>query len=170
MSEPTEFTPAIPQVRAAPELIIGAASPLWGYFVGAAATGVAWWWMTRWAQPENLEAMFGLAERANQRALAPLNEGSAVAGFAADTAEQALQAAPQIADAAAQSASESLQGVAPVAEAIIEPILLPEIVGGEAAPISPLVDVATPETPAREPRKAKAQAVEPVPRETPEPE
>ena len=31
-----------------PQMMIGAASPLWGYFAGAALTGVAFWWMTRW--------------------------------------------------------------------------------------------------------------------------
>ncbi|HVI33310.1 hypothetical protein [Phenylobacterium sp.] len=37
---------------------IGLASPLWGYFAGMAAGGVAFWWMTRWTQPQNLEALF----------------------------------------------------------------------------------------------------------------
>jgi hypothetical protein len=40
-----------------PELLVGAASPLWGYFAGAAVMGSTWWWMTRWLQPANLEAM-----------------------------------------------------------------------------------------------------------------
>ena len=29
-------------------MMIGAASPLWGYFAGVAMTGVAFWWMSRW--------------------------------------------------------------------------------------------------------------------------
>ena len=40
---------------------VGLASPLWGIFAGAAMGASAWWWMTRWARPENLEAMFGAA-------------------------------------------------------------------------------------------------------------
>src|SRR5438128_1655782 len=44
-----------------PALMVGAASPLWGYFAGAAATGMAYWWMTRWAHPANLEAFFAAA-------------------------------------------------------------------------------------------------------------
>jgi len=36
---------------------IGAVSPLWWVFAGAGAAGVAYWWMTRWAKPTNLEAM-----------------------------------------------------------------------------------------------------------------
>ena len=36
---------------------IGAASPLWLMFTGAASAGVAYWWMTRWMRPINLEAL-----------------------------------------------------------------------------------------------------------------
>jgi hypothetical protein len=36
----------------APEAFVGLASPLWGLFAGAAMSGVAWWWMTRWALAE----------------------------------------------------------------------------------------------------------------------
>nr|QQZ51680.1 hypothetical protein JKL49_12405 [Phenylobacterium glaciei] len=36
---------------------IGAASPLWFMFTGAASAGVAYWWMTRWLRPMNLEAL-----------------------------------------------------------------------------------------------------------------
>ncbi|RAK62319.1 hypothetical protein [Phenylobacterium kunshanense] len=48
-----------------PQLLVGVASPLWSYFGAAASAGVAYWWMTRWARPANLEALFG------GRALAP---------------------------------------------------------------------------------------------------
>ena len=40
---------------------IGAVSPLWFMFTGAASAGVAYWWMTRWMRPMNLEAMLPLA-------------------------------------------------------------------------------------------------------------
>jgi hypothetical protein len=40
-------------------LQLGAASPLWLVFAGAAGVGMAYWWMSRWAQPVNLEAWFG---------------------------------------------------------------------------------------------------------------
>ena len=36
---------------------IGVASPLWFMFTGAASAGVAYWWMTRWMRPMNLEAL-----------------------------------------------------------------------------------------------------------------
>lgn len=40
---------------------IGAASPLWWAFAATAGAGVAYWWMTRWARPINLEAGGGAA-------------------------------------------------------------------------------------------------------------
>lgn len=77
------------------ELLIGVASPLWGYFSGIAVTGVAWWWMTRLA-PQNLEALFA-------------------------SATPALPAVGQM-------------------EAAVE--IAVEVVGGEAAPVSPVLEVA----------------------------
>ena len=38
---------------------LGAASPLWLMFAGAASAGVAYWWMTRWTSATHLEAAFG---------------------------------------------------------------------------------------------------------------
>lgn len=53
--EPSEKTSA----AATPALMMGAVSPLWTYFGAAAAGGLAFWWMTRWARPANLEALLG---------------------------------------------------------------------------------------------------------------
>lgn len=38
---------------------LGAFSPLWFVYAGAASAGAAAWWMTRWMQPVNLEAVWG---------------------------------------------------------------------------------------------------------------
>ena len=53
MSETRDLSP-----QSLPPALVGLASPLWGYFAGMAAGGVAFWWMTRWTQPQNLEALF----------------------------------------------------------------------------------------------------------------
>lgn len=50
-----------PQSRASSALLMGVASPLWSYFGAATAGGIAFWWMTRWTRPMNLEAMFATA-------------------------------------------------------------------------------------------------------------
>jgi hypothetical protein len=36
---------------------LGAASPLWGYFAGAAMSGVAFWWAMKAAQPATYQAL-----------------------------------------------------------------------------------------------------------------
>jgi hypothetical protein len=51
--------------------MVGAASPLWGFFAGAAASGVAFWWMTHWSRPANLEALFGRSMSVVSPELAP---------------------------------------------------------------------------------------------------
>jgi hypothetical protein len=64
MSETPETLPFV-ETFSRPEALlavpVGLASPLWGLFAGAAVGGSAWWWMTRWARAENLEAMFAAA-------------------------------------------------------------------------------------------------------------
>ena len=58
MSEPKSNESVTP--TAALHVPIGAASPLWFMFAGAASAGVAYWWMTRWMRPVNLEALMAL--------------------------------------------------------------------------------------------------------------
>jgi len=36
---------------------VGLASPLWFVFAGAASAGVAYWWLNRWREATNLEAL-----------------------------------------------------------------------------------------------------------------
>jgi predicted flap endonuclease-1-like 5' DNA nuclease len=45
-----------PEFEKAVRAPIGAVSPLWWAFAGVATAGVAYWWMTRWARPVNIEA------------------------------------------------------------------------------------------------------------------
>ena len=39
---------------------VGAVSPLWAMFGAAASAGVAYWWMTRWTEAANIEALAGV--------------------------------------------------------------------------------------------------------------
>ncbi len=52
-------TPSIVRDRALKSLSLplGFANPLWLAFGAAASAGAAWWLMTRWARPVNLEVM-----------------------------------------------------------------------------------------------------------------
>jgi hypothetical protein len=114
-----------------PEAFIGAASPLWAYFTGAAMTGVAWWWMTHWMRPAELGA---LAEAAAQ----PVLEAVAAATLieAAEAAE--LEA---MAEALMEPVVEALAEAAggPLAEALAGEEIPALPVGGEAAPFGAAV-------------------------------
>jgi hypothetical protein len=131
---------------------VGLASPLWGLFAGAAMTGATWWWMTRWARPENLEAMVGAAPKLE----------AAVAPEPATFAEPVFEAAQAVVEAAVEAAEAAIEvAPEPVAEALIEAVEAPEAVGGEAAPISPVLEAMAPET-AFETAIETAEPVEPV--------
>ncbi|MDB5425062.1 MAG: hypothetical protein JWQ29_2478 [Phenylobacterium sp.] len=114
-------------------LPIGAVSPLWGLFAGAAVSGAAWWWMTRWARPANLEAAFGAAEGA-------VSEVEAQAEALAAPLVDAVEEAPAVIEAAAEPVLEVVAEAPPppAAELLIE--AAPEPVGGESAPISPVLE------------------------------
>ena len=57
MSWMQTYRPEKPELENALRAPIGAVSPLWWAFAGAATAGVAYWWMTRWARPINVEAV-----------------------------------------------------------------------------------------------------------------
>jgi hypothetical protein len=136
-------TPILAKPEALMRVPVGLSSPLWGFYASAAVSGAAWWWMTRWARPENLEAMFGKAEAAALGAPAP----EAVI-------EAAVEAAPQP-EPAPEAVAEAVEAVA-IAEAVVEPPALAEPVGGEAAPIAPVL--AAEPAPLPKPKKAAPKA------------
>jgi len=107
--------PELPAPKVSPQLLMGVASPLWTYFGAAAASGMAYWWMTQWARPVNLEAMLGAAKvlPAPVALPAPVVEATEAVSEAAETVVEA------------------------VAEIVPEPITR---IASEAAAISPLVE------------------------------
>lgn len=166
--------PEWPEPRAPRQLMLGAVSPLWAYFGAAAAGGVAYWWMTRWTRPVNIEALFGGIA---QPAPAPSIE--AVAELVTEAVEAGADVAETVVAATADAvieASEAMTDVASEAEAIAE--ALPDAtVGGEAASIAPLSAVlAAPESEPPEPvveaapEPALEIAPEPVVEAAPAPE
>jgi len=111
-------TPELPKAAVSPEALVGAASPLWAYFGGAAATGLAWWWMTRFT-PQNLEAMFQTA------AVAPFKAVEAVEEAVVEEIAAPLQAAVDLVPAVTSETIEAAETIEPV-------------MGGEAAPLGPV--------------------------------
>jgi len=118
---------------------VGLASPLWGLFAGAAVTGATWWWMTRWARPQNLEAMFAAAE----------------------TFEAEVGATPML----AEPVPESVELSEPVVEAVVEALAaLPAELEVEAMPepaAAPVVETLAEAPAIAEPEVAEPEAIEP---------
>jgi hypothetical protein len=127
--------------RVSPQLLVGAASPLWGYFGAAAAGGVAFWWMTRWARPVNLEALF------EATMLRP--------------AETAVAAALDVEPQVVEAVGEMVAPMDAVAEAASDPVV-------ETAPPEPsaFVPEPAPEVPALEPETPLQVAAEAPPEST----
>lgn len=109
--------PSMSEPRVSPQLMLGVASPLWGYFGAVAAGGVAYWWMTRWTQAANLEAYFG-----QQAMAAPMAALEAVA----EPMVEMVEAAEEIAETALEALEEALPDMP---------------VGGESAPLSAFAGV-----------------------------
>ncbi|MBS0334338.1 MAG: hypothetical protein JSS35_16340 [Proteobacteria bacterium] len=157
-------TASATEILARPEAMlrvpVGFASPLWGFFAGAAMSGSAWWWMTRFARVENLEAMFGAAEAGAMRAAAlPMPAAEAMTAAAletldvveetADAVEPGAEAVVEAEVAVAAGSLEDLLADAPPApileameamEAMEAAADAPAPVGGESAAISPVVE------------------------------
>jgi hypothetical protein len=186
-------TEALAKPEALLRVPVGLSSPLWGLFAGAAVSGAAWWWMTQWARPQNLEALFAAAAETQATVepeiaalAAQVLETVEAAGAVADAAVETLSdatpeplmeggadATPEplmetVAEATAEPPLETqAEGVAePVVEALMEGEPVAEPVGGESAPISPVVAAMTPDgaaeaAPASKPRK-KPVAIAPA--------
>jgi len=183
-------TPTVAKPEAMLRVPVGLASPLWGLFAGAAATGAAWWWMTRWARPENLEAMLGATAKVEAEIeadvmtlAAPAIEAALEAGSSAivEVLEAAAEAEAELVSEVAALAAPAIEAALEVApNAIIEvleeataaPVVAamfdaPAVlaVGGESAPVSQVLEAiaeadAMPE-PAQE--AAAPDVIEPAP-------
>jgi predicted flap endonuclease-1-like 5' DNA nuclease len=65
------FLPEIPKIdpEKGPNLLAGAASPLWLMFGGAAMAGATWWWWSaRWREAVNVEALMAPTIQAIEKA------------------------------------------------------------------------------------------------------
>ncbi|MCX7588036.1 hypothetical protein [Phenylobacterium sp. 58.2.17] len=89
---------------------VGAASPLWFLFAGAASAGLAYWWMTRFTDRTNLEALLGASPAGGAVLPAP---DVVPPELAAEVAETAAIAEAMV--------DQAVQTVADVAAATLEP-------------------------------------------------
>lgn len=133
MSESAFETPEMFRKPVSPQVLIGVASPLWLMFAGAAMSGAAWWWMTRWARPANLEALFGAA------------------------LPKAAQAPQRLAEAIETEIAEDVAEI----EALVDQDLPMTVVGGEGAPFSVVLETVVEAVPAPVPVAVEAAPAAP---------
>lgn len=114
---PADFEMKTLDASAMMRVPVGAVSPLWGLFMSAAATGAAFWWMSQWTKPQNLEAMFGKV------AFAPGQPSV----DQADITETVVKPALIAAEAAETMVEAVMDSAVEVVETLLEPML-------EAAP------------------------------------
>lgn len=96
--------------RTALHVPIGAASPLWLLFAGAATSGMAYWWMTRWALRTNLEAV-----------LAPPVPVESEIEPAVELETEVMIPAAQLVAEPAEAIEEAAELTSPLIEALAEP-------------------------------------------------
>jgi predicted flap endonuclease-1-like 5' DNA nuclease len=97
---------------------VGAVSPLWAVFGAAASAGVAWWWLTRWTQAANIEALAGfMAGR--------VKESGEVAADSELRIEEAVEEVDVAADVAAAGTAPAVIEAEPVPEPEPTPVAEP---------------------------------------------
>lgn len=112
---------------------LGAASPLWFLFGGAASAGLAYWWMTRWTDRSHLEAMFGAPAPAPMAFLAPTTVALTPEIEPEIEPDPAPQPIPPAVSEILSEAAEILEGVTAAAieaveqatETLLEPLAEP---------------------------------------------
>jgi predicted flap endonuclease-1-like 5' DNA nuclease len=144
--------------QAAPHLAIGAASPLWLMFGGAAYAGAAyWWWASRWREAVNIEALMAVRpepvappvealavleappEPVLEMVAEPILEATVLV---AEATETVLDATQEIVEAAAEPLVETVVAAnEDIAEAVVAPVVAAEPVVAEA--IETAADTAT---------------------------
>lgn len=102
-------------------LPMGALSPLWLMFAGAATVGAAWYWSRTFFKPTNLEALFEAPQ--------------ATAETAGDLVESFVEAEIELAEATAEVVEEALEAVTETADEVIE--VAPEPVAEVFAALAP---------------------------------
>lgn len=124
------FLPEVPKIdpEKGPNLIAGAASPLWLVFGGAAMAGATWWWWSaRWREAINVEALMApsLALKAIPEP-EPVVELAPLAGLVIDPVTEApilapvALEAPEPAAEVAEVVAEAAQTVQAVSEPVVE--------------------------------------------------
>lgn len=117
-----------PQTEKALSFPVGAISPLWLMFAGAAATGAAMFWARQWLKPTNVEAQAPLPAPAVEEVI--------------EVVETVVEAAPETVEAVIESAPEIVEPMVEAVEAVVEPVVeaAPEVVDTVAEVVDAVAD------------------------------
>jgi len=169
---PFEF-PKIFTAEFAPEQALrtplGAVSPLWLAYAGAASAGAAYWWMTRWMRPFHLEAFLAPAEAELIIAEAVVEAPQALVAEAAKVEAAVVEPVQGVAQKAVETIAETPLEIAPEPEQVAAAIKAPMIEAPVIeAPVIEAAQVVTDdiEAPVVE-AAAQADALAPAPKPTP---
>lgn len=123
----TTLTPA--ETEKALSLPVGAMSPLWFLFAGAATAGAAYFWARTWFKPTNLEALAGLPTTAAET-VTPL---IAVAETVVEETIEAVETAPELVESVVETVVEAAPEVAEAVQETIETVAEPVLEAVTAA-------------------------------------
>lgn len=134
----------------APRLMVGASSPLWLMFGGAAMTGAAWWWWaSKWREAVNLEALGLPVATPVPEVLVPVPEAAVQPlEIAMDETARTADAAEVVAQTSVDAMVEAIEDVVPTAPAALEAVadveaLAEETVADDVAVAEPQAAVET---------------------------
>lgn len=104
-------------------LPMGAISPLWLMFAGAATVGAAYFWSRTFFKPTNLEALFETSDAVAEATVEVVDTIEAEAELTLDVAEAMVQTVTEAVDAVVDAAPEPVQEI--LAAIVPEPVAAP---------------------------------------------
>jgi len=121
----TKLTPA--ETEKALSLPLGAMSPLWFLFAGAATAGAAYFWARTFFKPTNLEALTGLPLIADETVRPVIEATETVVETAAEAVKETVESAPDALEDAVETvveaAPEVVETVQETVETVAEPVV-----------------------------------------------
>ena len=126
---------------------LGFASPLWAAYAGMTGMGVAYWWLSQWTKPVNLEALsdmmgkYALVPKPELAVLeVPLLEAEVTLAAEDVAVEPPVETLSEAYEAAAETVTNAVE--AAVEEAIPEPALLAAALEPETAAVEVVEETA----------------------------
>jgi len=112
-----------PDAEKALSFPVGAVSPLWLMFAGAAAAGAAVFWARAFFKPVNLEALTPLPAPEPEVVEAIVEAAEQSVLLAVETTDGVVEAAAEIADSVVEASGGAAEALVATAEVLLEPVI-----------------------------------------------